>query len=54
MINTYRVYSIVTKTIQTAVSIFEMLAADRQDNAPSTKVEVPSTSYSGPEAPGTM
>jgi uncharacterized protein YukE len=54
VINTYRVYSLVTKTIQAAVSIFEMLAADRPDNAPSTKVEVPSTSYSGPEAPGTM
>jgi uncharacterized protein YukE len=54
VIKAYRVYDAVKKTIQAAVSIFEMLAADRPDNAPNTKVEVPSTSYSGPDAPGTM
>jgi uncharacterized protein YukE len=54
VIKAYRVYDAVKKTIQAAVSIFEMIAADRPDNAPSAKVEVPSTSYSGPDAPGSM
>jgi hypothetical protein len=48
------VYDAVKKAIQAAGSIFEMIAADRPDKAPSVKVEVPSTSYSGPDAPGTM
>lgn len=52
VIKAYRVYDAVKKTIQAAVSIFEMIAADRPDHAPSTRVEVPSTSYGGPDAPG--
>jgi uncharacterized protein YukE len=54
VIKAYRVYDAVKKTVQAAVSIFEMIAADRPDNAPSTKVEVPSAGYGGPADPGTM
>jgi uncharacterized protein YukE len=54
VIKAYRVYDAVKKAIQAAVSIFQMIAADRPDHAPATKVSVPSTSYGGPDAPGTM
>jgi len=54
VIKAYRVYDAVKKSIQAAVSIFQMIAADRPDNAPNTKVEVPSAGYGGPSAPGTM
>ena len=39
VIKAFRVYDAVKKTIQAAVSIFEMIAADRPDHAPTTKVE---------------
>lgn len=54
VIKAYRVYDAVKKTVQAAISIFQMIAADRPDNAPNTKVDVPSVGYGGPDAPGTM
>lgn len=53
VITCYRVYDLVTKAVDTAQSIFEMIAADRPDHAPSTRVDVPRAGYGGPDDPGT-
>ncbi len=54
VIKAFRVYDAVKKTIAAAKSIFEMIAADRPDNLPNTKVDVPDAGYGGPRSPGTM
>jgi uncharacterized protein YukE len=54
VIKAYRAFDAIKKTIQAAKSVFEAIAAMRNTNAPNTRVDVPSTGYGGPTAPGTM
>jgi uncharacterized protein YukE len=54
VIRAYRAYDAVKKAIDAAKSVFEAIAAMREYQAPNTRVDVPSTSYGGPTAPGTM
>lgn len=50
----YQAFRIVMKAIQAEISIFEMIAAMADDQAPETRVDVPDEPYGGPTAPGTM
>lgn len=50
----YKFYRLVIKSVQAAVSLCQGIATDRPDGMPGTKVDIPSTGYSGPMSPGAM